>query len=186
MQAERFDINGLLLLTPDVFYDRRGYFLETFNEAKYAEFGITENFTQDNLSFSRKGVLRGLHYQAPPFTQGKLVSVLSGKALDVAVDIRSESPTLGKHIAVELSAENKKQLWIPAGFAHGFVALEEGTIFSYKVTAPYSKEHDGGILWNDPALGIDWQIEKPIVSEKDSRLPDFKEYLQNPKFLYDK
>jgi dTDP-4-dehydrorhamnose 3,5-epimerase len=186
MQVERFDINGLLLLNPDVFYDSRGYFLETFNEVRYAEFGITEHFTQDNLSFSKKGVLRGLHFQAPPFAQGKLVRVIVGRVMDVVVDIRGGSPTFGQHIAVELSAENKKQLWIPLGFAHGFISLEEGTIFSYKVTAPYSKECDGGILWNDPALGIKWPVAQPIVSEKDSRFPTLNEYLQNPKFLYEK
>lgn len=171
MKIERLDIEGLLLITPDVFADERGYFLEMFNEARYAEFGITEHFTQDNLSFSKKGVLRGLHFQAPPFGQGKLVSVLSGKVLDVAVDIRAKSPTFGKHIAVELSEENHQQFFVPAGFAHGFVVLSDFALFAYKCTNAYSKEYDRGILWNDPALGIDWQIENPIVSEKDQKHP---------------
>lgn len=171
MQVERLDIEGLFFLTTDVFYDSRGYFLETFNETRYAELGIADKFVQDNLSFSKKGVLRGLHYQAPPFGQGKLVSVLSGKVLDVAVDIRASSPTFGKYIAVELSEENHRQLFVPVGFAHGFVVLSDTALFAYKCTNVYSKENDRGILWNDPALGIDWQIENPIVSEKDQRHP---------------
>lgn len=171
MQVERFDIDGLFLLTPEVFHDSRGYFLETFNEARYAELGLSEHFVQDNLSFSKKGVLRGLHYQAPPFGQGKLVSVLSGKVLDVAVDIRFGSPTFGKYVSVELSEENHKQFFVPAGFAHGFVVLSDFALFAYKCTNVYSKEHDRGILWNDPALGIDWGIESPIVSEKDQSHP---------------
>lgn len=171
MQVERFDIEGLFLLTPDVFHDSRGYFLETFNETRYAELGIADKFVQDNLSFSEKGVLRGLHYQAPPFGQGKLVSVLSGKVLDVAVDIRASSPTFGKYVSVELSEENHRQFFVPVGFAHGFIVLSDTALFAYKCTNVYSKEHDRGILWNDPALGIDWQIENPIVSEKDQGHP---------------
>src|SRR5690606_21623011 len=133
--------------------------------------GIPDEFVQDNLSLSQKGVLRGLHYQAPPFGQGKLVSVLRGRVLDVAVDIRFGSPTFGKHVAVELSADNKRQLWIPEGFAHGFLSLENDTLFSYKCTNVYSKEHDRGVRWNDPALGIAWGIEEPLLSEKDTAQP---------------
>jgi dTDP-4-dehydrorhamnose 3,5-epimerase len=172
MQVERFDIDGLLLLTPEVFHDSRGYFLETFEEKRYQKaLGLSEHFVQDNLSFSKKGVLRGLHYQAPPFGQGKLVSVLSGKVLDVAADIRFGSPTFGKYVSVELSEENHKQFFVPVGFAHGFVVLSDSALFAYKCTNVYSKEHDRGILWNDPTLNIDWKIENPIVSEKDQSHP---------------
>ena len=146
MKIKRFDIEGLVLLTPDVLRDNRGYFLETFSVSKYAEFGIPRDvFVQSNESESVAVVVRGSHFQAPPFTQGKLVRVIVGRVMDVAVDIRVGSPTFGQFVSIELSADNKKQLWIPEGFAHGFVALEAGTIFSYKVTAPYSKESDGGI-----------------------------------------
>jgi len=187
MQIERFDIEGPLLLTVDIFRDERGCFFETFNQDKYAEFGIPiEKFVQDNESESAANVLRGLHFQTPPFAQGKLVRVAAGRVMDVAVDIRSSSPTFGQHIAVELSSENKKQLWIPVGFAHGFVTLEEGVIFSYKVTAPYSKDCDGGIFWNDPALEIKWPIAEPVVSENDNCLPTLEEYLKNPKFYMKK
>ena len=186
MKVERLGIEGLLVLTPEVFCDSRGYFFETFNQAKYAELGIAEVFVQDNESESASSVLRGLHFQAPPFAQGKLVRVIAGRVVDVAVDIRVGSPTFGKYAPVELSAENKKQFWIPAGFAHGFVALEAGTIFAYKVTAPYSQECDGGILWNDPALNIQWPIPKPIISEKDNHLQTLEEYLKDPKFHYEK
>ncbi len=186
MKVERLDIEGLLVLAPKVFCDSRGYFFETFSQIKYEKIGIAETFVQDNESESASGVLRGLHFQAPPFAQGKLVRVIAGRVIDVAVDIRVGSPTFGKYASVELSAENKKQFWIPAGFAHGFVALEADTIFAYKVTAPYSQECDGGILWNDPALNIKWPIPAPIVSEKDSHLPSLNEYLKDPKFHYEK
>jgi dTDP-4-dehydrorhamnose 3,5-epimerase len=184
MEIERFDIKGLALLTPDIFRDERGYFFETWSAAKYAELGIpADAFVQDNESESIAGTVRGLHFQAPPFAQGKLVRVIVGRVIDVAVDIRFGSPTFGKSVAVELSATNKKQFWIPAGFAHGFATLEPGTIFAYKVTAPYAKECDGGILWNDPALGIPWPTTHvPIVSEKDSQLPTLAEYAKHPSF----
>lgn len=176
MQVERFDIEGLLLITPDVFHDDRGYFLETFEERRYQEaIGFSEHFVQDNLSFSKKGVLRGLHYQAPPFGQGKLVSVLSGKVLDVAVDIRFGSPTFGKYVSVELSEENHRQFFVPVGFVHGFVTLSESALFAYKCTNVYSQEHDRGIIWNDPEIGIDWGVDKPIISEKDRSLPSLKD-----------
>jgi dTDP-4-dehydrorhamnose 3,5-epimerase len=149
MNVIKTALDGAMIIEPDVFADERGFFMETFEEKRYQEvLGIAERCVQDNLSMSKKGVLRGLHYQIPPFGQGKLVSVLSGKVLDVVVDIRSGSPTFGKHIAVELSEENHKQLFIPAGFAHGFVVLSDTALFSYKCTNVYSKEHDRGILWN--------------------------------------
>ncbi len=174
MKIEKTILEGVLIIEPDVFPDARGFFMETFEEKRYVEalgLSVEERFVQDNLNVSKKGVLRGLHYQAPPFAQGKLVSVLRGRVLDVAVDIRSGSPTFGKHVMVELSAENHRQFFIPRGFAHGFLVLEDETIFTYKCTNVYSKEHDRGVLWNDPALGIAWGTENPIVSEKDQKHP---------------
>lgn len=163
-----------MIIEPDVFRDERGFFVETFQEKRYQEaLGTSVRFVQDNFSVSKKGVLRGLHYQAPPMGQAKLVQVLRGKALDVVVDIRNGSPTYGQHMAVELSGENHRQLFIPEGFAHGFVALEDDTLFQYKCTNVYSKERERSILWNDPALGIDWGVENPIVSEKDQKHPLF-------------
>ncbi len=178
MNVTQTAIEGLIVIDPDVYRDERGFFSESFNRDRYREAGITDVFVQDNLSVSKKDVVRGLHYQAPPLAQGKLVSVLRGRVLDVAVDIRSGSPTYGKFVMVELSAENHKQFWIPAGFAHGFVSLEDDTLFVYKCTAPYSKEHDRGIRWNDPVIGIDWSVESPIVSEKDRVHPLLSEIVQ--------
>jgi dTDP-4-dehydrorhamnose 3,5-epimerase len=175
MEVKKTDITGLLIIEPDVFGDERGFFMETYHKKRYAEAGLPADFVQDNLSLSQKGVLRGLHYQAPPFGQGKLISVLRGRVLDVAVDIRFGSPTFGKHGAIELSAENKKQFFIPEGFAHGFLVLEDDTLFSYKCTNVYSKEHDRGLRWNDPALGIEWGTEDPILSEKDALQPFLSE-----------
>lgn len=174
MKIEKTALEGVMIIEPDVFTDERGYFFESFQEKRYQEaLGITDRFVQDNVSLSQKGVLRGLHYQAPPFAQGKLVQVLKGRVLDVAVDIRSGSPTYGKHVMVELSSDNHKQFFIPAGFAHGFLTLEDDTIFTYKCTNVYSREHDRGILWNDPSLGIDWGNDAPMVSEKDQKHPLF-------------
>lgn len=183
MEVITTDIPGLLIIQPKSFSDDRGFFMESYNKERYREAGIAEEFVQDNLSLSRKGVVRGLHYQAPPFAQGKLVSVVRGKVWDVAVDIRHDSPTFGKHVAVELSAENKKQFWIPAGFAHGFLALEDNTIFTYKCTNVYSPEHDRGIRWNDPEIGIEWPLENSIVSEKDQKHPLLKEITRE--FVYE-
>jgi dTDP-4-dehydrorhamnose 3,5-epimerase len=171
MEIRKTALAGLLIVQPKVFSDERGFFVETYNYKRYVEEGIAESFVQDNLSCSKKGVLRGLHYQLPPFAQGKLVSVVRGKVVDVAVDIRLQSPTFGKYVMVELSAENKRQFWIPAGFAHGFIALEDDTLFSYKCTNVYSPEHDRGIRWNDPDLAIEWPVEHPIVSPKDQEQP---------------
>lgn len=175
MNIEKTSIEGLLIIKPDVYTDERGFFMEAYNRDRYREAGIGAEFIQDNLSVSKRGVLRGLHYQAPPFAQGKLVSVLRGRVVDVAVDIRVGSRTYGKHVAVELSADNHRQFWIPVGFAHGFVALEDDTVFTYKCTNIYSKEHDRGIRYDDSEIRIDWGVTDPIVSEKDKLHPFLSE-----------
>ncbi len=162
-------------ITPRIFADDRGAFLETFSARQFAEAGITETFVQDNLSISKKGVVRGLHFQKPPFAQAKLVTVIAGKALDVVVDIRKDSPTFGQHATCILDAEKRNMFYVPIGFAHAFMVLEEGTVFTYKCSNYYSKESEGGLLWNDPALGIDWGIVNPLVSEKDEILPTLAE-----------
>jgi dTDP-4-dehydrorhamnose 3,5-epimerase len=168
---------GLISIYPAVFGDDRGFFLESFNQAKYASIIPDLDFVQDNLSKSKKGVLRGLHFQAPPFDQGKLVQVITGSVLDVAVDIRKNAPSYGKHFKIILNSTERNQLWIPPGFAHGFVSLEDGTIFSYKCTNSYSKEHEGCILWNDLDLGIDWEIDQPLISPKDQEGTLFKDFI---------
>ena len=175
MKVERLGIEGLLVIHPNVFEDDRGYFFEVFNAEKYKETGLGEDFVQDNLSKSGKDVLRGLHFQNPPFAQGKLVSVIRGSVLDVAVDIRKNSLTYGKHHKIVLSEQNKTQFYIPPGFAHGFKTLEDNTIFSYKCTKGYNKASEGSIRWNDKDLNIDWNAEDPIISEKDQIAPSFKE-----------
>lgn len=167
MKIFKTAIEGLLELQPIVFEDSRGYFSETFRADLLNQMGINFDFVQDNESMSNKGVLRGLHFQAPPFEQGKLVRVIKGAVLDVAVDIRKGSSTYGQHVSILLSEENKKQFWIPPGFAHGFLVLEDQTIFSYKCTNYYNKQSEGAILWNDPQLKIDWNITDPILSDKD-------------------
>ena len=165
MNFTRTKIEEVLLCKPIVHMDGRGYFMETFQDKELSNFlGYNIDFCQDNESKSSKGVLRGLHYQLAPFAQTKLVRVIQGKVLDVVVDIRKDSPTFGKHVKVLLSAENKLQLFIPKGFAHGFLVLEDDTIFSYKVDSYYSAEHDRGILFNDPFLGIDWGLEESLFS----------------------
>ncbi|MFB9863451.1 dTDP-4-dehydrorhamnose 3,5-epimerase [Rufibacter immobilis] len=171
MQIKNYPIAGVVEITPRIFADDRGAFLETFSAKLFAEAGISDTFVQDNQSISKKGVLRGLHFQKPPYAQAKLVSVVVGKALDVAVDIRKGSPTYGQHVTCLLEAEKRNCFFIPVGFAHGFVALEEGTVFQYKCSNYYNKESEGGLLWNDPALNIDWGIEQPLISEKDEILP---------------
>ncbi|GAB2544742.1 dTDP-4-dehydrorhamnose 3,5-epimerase [Rufibacter soli] len=171
MEIKKFPIEGVVEITPRVFADDRGAFLETFSAKLFAEAGVQDVFVQDNKSISKKGVLRGLHFQRPPFAQAKLVSVVVGKALDVIVDLRTESPTYGQHLTCLLDAEKHNQLFVPIGFAHGFVALEEGTVFQYKCSNYYHKESEGGLLWNDPALGIDWGVENPLISDKDEILP---------------
>ncbi|MFM7016222.1 MAG: dTDP-4-dehydrorhamnose 3,5-epimerase [Bacteroidota bacterium] len=173
MQIEKFNIEGLILIKPTIFSDSRGLFYETYSRSNYSDLGIDHAFSQDNESISKLNVLRGLHFQSPPFDQGKLVRVVKGKVLDVAVDIRKQSPTYGKHVMVELSEENKFQFWIPSGFAHGFLSLSDETIFAYKCTNVYNKSSESGILWKDPQLNIKWGVHHPIVSEKDEELPLF-------------
>jgi dTDP-4-dehydrorhamnose 3,5-epimerase len=175
LKVEKTFIPGLLVIEPDFFPDSRGYFFESFSKEKYAAHGIVTEFIQDNLSRSTRNTVRGLHYQAGELAQGKLCQVITGAVLDVAVDIRFGSPTFGKHFAVELSGENHKQIWIPPGFALGFSVLSEEAIFSYKCTAKYDKPSERGILYNDPILGIDWNVESPIVSEKDLKAKKFDE-----------
>jgi len=175
MEVKKTNIDGLLIIYPDVFGDGRGYFFESFSKKKYEEYGIDVYFVQDNISKSNKGTIRGLHYQIGDKAQGKLCQVITGKVLDVAVDIRFDSPTFGQYLALELSQETKTQLWIPPGFAHGFSVLSDNAIFSYKCTEYYSKEDERAILYNDPDLNIDWKVENPIVSEKDRQAKLFKE-----------
>jgi dTDP-4-dehydrorhamnose 3,5-epimerase len=170
------NIEGLIIIKPRVFNDERGYFYESYNKNIFKKNGLELDFIQDNQSLSHSGVLRGLHFQAPPFQQGKLVRVIQGSVIDVAVDIRTNSPTYGQYHSIMLSGDNKTQFWIPPGFAHGFVTLEDNTIFSYKCTGPYSKESEGAILWNDPSLNIAWEIEKPLVSEKDQEAQLFEHF----------
>jgi dTDP-4-dehydrorhamnose 3,5-epimerase len=177
MEIKEERIKGLFSIQPKVFGDDRGYFLESFSEKKYAPFLGDFKFVQDNQSFSTKGVLRGLHFQKPPFDQGKLVQVIKGSALDIAVDIRKDSPTYGEHISILLNEKEKNQFWIPPGFAHGFCALEDDTIFSYKCTNYYSPENESSILWNDKTLNIDWKIEDPIISEKDKKGIEFLNFV---------
>ncbi|MEO8934806.1 MAG: dTDP-4-dehydrorhamnose 3,5-epimerase, partial [Xanthomarina sp.] len=168
------NLQGCLILEPNVFEDERGYFFESFNQEKFNKAtGLNINFIQDNESFSTKGVLRGLHYQIDNYAQAKLVRVVKGNVLDIAVDIRKGSPTFGHYVAVELTETNMKQLFIPRGFAHGFVVLSDTAIFSYKCDNYYNKESEGGIIYNDATLNIDWQLpeESLLISEKDLILP---------------
>jgi len=174
MEITRTEIEGLLIIQPKVFGDDRGYFFESFRLDKLRENGVDLDFVQDNESLSGEGVVRGLHYQNPPFAQGKLVRVIKGKVLDVAVDIRKNSPTYGEWHSIILSEYNKTIFWIPPGFAHGFHSMEDNTLFQYKCTNYYNKESEGSILWNDPELNIDWQVQNPIISEKDQLVPLFK------------
>jgi dTDP-4-dehydrorhamnose 3,5-epimerase len=175
MEVIKVNIDGLLIIKPDVFGDGRGYFFETHSKRKYAEYNINEDFVQDNISKSLKGTIRGLHYQVGDKAQGKLCHVIKGKVLDVAVDIRFDSPTFGQYFSIELTGEDKTQLWIPPGFAHGFSVLSDEVIFSYKCTNYYSKPDERAILYNDPQLNIDWKVENPIVSERDLKAKLFKE-----------
>lgn len=159
---------GLKVIKPDVFGDHRGFFMEMWSKSHFANIGLDLELFQDNLSFSQKGILRGLHFQAPPHAQGKLVTVMEGQVLDVVVDIRKSSPTYGQHFAIELSRENHLMFYIPPGFAHGFLVQSETALFHYKVShSGYNKESEGGLQWNDPALAINWGIESPTLSEKD-------------------
>jgi dTDP-4-dehydrorhamnose 3,5-epimerase len=177
VEIEEKEINGLIEIFPKVFGDQRGFFLETYNEVRYQDIIYNGQFVQDNFSSSNKGVLRGLHLQLPPYSQGKLVQVLTGSAIDVAVDLRKNSKTFGQHVTVFLSSEKRNQFWIPEGFAHGFLALEDNTIFSYKCTNYYNPKSEVTILWNDRNLQIDWQIENPIISPKDQEGTLFKDFI---------
>lgn len=168
-------IPEVILIESSVFPDERGFFTETFKASEFEKDGVPGHFAQDNFSYSKKGVVRGLHYQLNPKAQGKLVRVLKGKILDVAVDVRKESPTFLQKVAIELSDENNRTLFIPTGFAHGFVALSEEVRFLYKCTSEYSKEHERGIRYDDPDINIDWQISHPLVSIKDLELPYAKD-----------
>lgn len=182
MKIIKTPIPDLLIVEPDVFNDQRGYFFEVYNQERYFNNNMNMKFVQDNESKSGKNVLRGLHFQKPPFAQGKLVRVIQGKVLDVAVDIRKGSPTYGKYHSVELDAESKRMFYIPEGFAHGFLTLEENTIFAYKCTNYYNKESEGSLLWCDETIGIDWNIENPILSDKDKISPLFKDFISP--FIY--
>ena len=168
-------IPDIKIFKPDVFGDDRGYFFESFHIDKFAAYGISDPFVQDNESKSQKNVLRGLHYQLEPSAQGKLVRVIRGAVLDVAVDIRQNSPTFGKWVTMKLTAENKWICWIPKGFAHGFVTLEDDTIFTYKCTGLYNKASEASIRWNDPELGIEWGVTQPLLSDKDKVAPLLKD-----------
>lgn len=178
MTIEPTRIKDLAIINPKVFGDDRGYFLQSYEEAWWKKEFPDVRFIQDNESKSMNGVLRGLHFQLPPFAQAKLVRVIEGQVLDVAVDLRKDSPTYGMHDAVLLSGENKKQLFVPRGFAHGFVVLSDTAIFSYKVDNRYAPEHEGGIIWDDQDLSIDWMIdpERVLLSQKDSKLPLFRDF----------
>ena len=174
MQVEKTFINGLLIIKPDVFEDSRGLFFETFNKKRYEQVGIDADFVQDNVSKSNRGTIRGLHYQIGKFAQGKICSVLKGSVIDVAVDIRFGSPTFGEYFSIELSDKNKIQLWIPVGFSHGFAVKSDDTIFTYKCTSEYHKESEMSIIYSDSDLNINWQIDNPIISDKDLEGIPFK------------
>jgi dTDP-4-dehydrorhamnose 3,5-epimerase len=176
MQITTTPIDGLLIIQPQIFNDPRGYFYESYNKDKFIEAGINLEFVQDNQSLSQKGIVRGLHYQAAPFDQGKLVRVIQGAVMDVVVDIRKKSPTYGQHFSIQLTAENQSMFFIPPGFAHGFETLVDNTIFLYKCTNVYNKESEGGLLWNDADLGIKWRSNEPIISAKDKVLPIIKNF----------
>lgn len=176
MEILETKIKDLLIIKPRVFEDARGYFFESYNKDVFTKHQIHVDFIQDNQSLSHRGVLRGLHFQSPPFAQGKLVRVITGAVLDVAVDIRKNSPTYGEHVTIELTEENKTMFYIPPGFAHGFATLRDNTIFSYKCTQTYHKESEGTVLWNDSDLKIDWQLENPLLSDKDMNGIIFKSF----------
>jgi dTDP-4-dehydrorhamnose 3,5-epimerase len=174
MEITATELPGLMLIQPKVHGDARGFFVETWNRERYAQLGLSDEFVQDNLSFSRRGTLRGLHFQNPQ-PQGKLIYVLQGEVYDVAVDIRRDSPTFGRWVGVTLSAENKRQVYVPPGFAHGFCVISETALFAYKCTAAYRREADWGIAWNDPELAIGWPIREPLLSEKDRHAPRLRD-----------
>ena len=184
MEVIKTDIEGVVIIEPRIFKDARGYFFESFSTKEFQEKVCQTTFVQDNESFSSYGVVRGLHFQKPPYTQSKLVRVIKGAVLDVAVDLRKGSPTYGKHVAVELTGENHRQLFIPKGFAHGFSVLSDEVLFQYKCDNFYAPQSEGGIAWNDPALQIYWRIpaDKILLSEKDTKHPLLEDY--NSDFVY--
>jgi len=181
-EFKRLGIPEVILITPRVFNDERGFFKELYKVSDFSSFGIRKIFIQDNLSFSKYGVLRGLHYQIEPKAQGKLVSCLKGIVFDVAVDIRRGSPTYGKWVGIELSAKNHQMLYIPPGFAHGFVVLSDEALVLYKCTQEYAPEAEAGIIWNDPAISIRWPIQNPLLSPRDKKWPTLNE--ANNNFVY--
>lgn len=176
MIIQETSIKDLLIIQPRIFADDRGYFYESYNKETFLKLGLDLNFIQDNQSLSKKGVLRGLHFQNPPFAQGKLVRTIKGSVLDVAVDIRANSPTYGQYEKIILSEKNKTMFWIPPGFAHGFITLEDDTIFNYKCTTVYNKESEDTLNWNDPILNIDWGVINPLVSKKDQEAELFENF----------
>lgn len=178
----RLEISDVVMIEPRVFRDERGFFMESYKQSEFAAFGIKERFVQDNHSRSRKGVLRGLHYQNPPRAQGKLVRAVSGEIFDVAVDIRKGSPTYGRWVGVNLSEENMRMLYIPPGFAHGFLTLSDMADVMYKTTDEYSPEHEAGIIWNDPEIGIKWPLDEPVLSPRDARWPPLSDAVNG--FIY--
>lgn len=177
MNVTRTDFSGLLIIKPDVFEDSRGYFFESYNKNEFEKIGIREEFLQDNQSKSNKGVIRGLHFQYPPYAQSKLIRVIKGSVFDVAVDLRKKSPTYGKYFSILIDEIEKKMLYIPIGFAHGFLTLEDNTIFSYKCSNVYNKDAEDVLFWNDPDLNIFWNFENPIVSEKDKKGRLFADFI---------
>ncbi len=176
MEVQQTGFKGLYKIQPSVFEDKRGYFFESWNQKQFREQGLDFEFVQDNQSMSAANVLRGLHFQVPPWEQGKLVQVIQGSALDVVVDLRKDQSTFGKNYKLVLSSREKNMLWIPPGFAHGFLTLEDNTLFFYKCTQLYNKESERVIFWNDPQLNIDWNTENPIVSEKDKAAMNFRDF----------
>ena len=184
MNLVRTELEGVVIIELDVYGDDRGFFMESWNSQRYKELGLHAEFLQDNISYSQRNVLRGLHFQNPS-AQGKLVTVLKGEIYDVAVDIRVGSPTFGKWTGVVLSTENKRQLYVPEGFAHGFLVLSEDALVNYKCTDLYNKEAEQGICWNDNEIGIDWPVKEPILSAKDADAPTLREIAEHRLFRYE-
>ena len=177
MKFIKSEIEGLVIIEPNIFVDERGYFYESYNKDDFINNGIESCFVQDNQSLSEKNVLRGLHFQKPPFVQAKLITVIKGSVLDVAVDLRKNSKTYGKYFSIELSESNKRMFYIAEGFAHGFLTLEDNTIFSYKCSNFYNKDSEGALLWNDIDVDINWGIQNPILSAKDKEAPKFNQLI---------
>lgn len=177
MEITETKLKGCFIIQPKVFEDARGHFFESYNADVFKKAGLDLQFVQDNQSLSNAGVLRGLHFQNPPFAQGKLVRVITGAVYDVAVDIRKNSPTYGQYVGIELSGQNKTMFYIPEGFAHGFLTLQDNTIFSYKCTNIYNKPSEGCVLWNDPDLGINWNVTEPVLSAKDMEGTLFRDFV---------